>query len=101
MAIKRNTAKDAPPLPDPQPEAELADQPATDTELAQEAEESMVFYHGKFGKREITKEQWEAAGIPDQPTVLWERHTGFKVPQAAFGPKALQVLRQDPDFRIS
>lgn len=71
-----------------------------DTELAEAAEEPMVTYHGQFGKREITKENWEQAGVQGMPTVEWLRHSGFKVPLDVFTPQALQVLRQDPDFKI-
>lgn len=81
-------------------EPELAENPATDTELADAAEESMVTYHGPFGLREITAQQWQAAGVADMPTVLWERRTGFKVPKNVFTEQALQVLRQDQGFRV-
>lgn len=99
MAIKRRN-EDAPPLPaDAQP-PELADDPNTDPELAEAAEEPMVVYTGEFGMREITAEQWAEAGVPDMPTVKWERHTGFKVRADVFSPQALQVLRQDSGFRV-
>lgn len=79
---------------------ELLDDPNTDTDLAEAAGEPMVVYQGEFGKREITAQQWSEAGVPDMPTVVWERRTGFKVPVSAFTPQALQVLRQDPGFQV-
>lgn len=79
---------------------ELADDPNTDTELAEAAEEPMVVYQGEFGKREITAQQWQEAGVPGMPTVVWERRSNFKVPVSAFTPQALQVLRQDQGFRV-
>jgi hypothetical protein len=79
---------------------ELADDPDTDTELAEAAEEPMVVFQGEAGRREITAEQWQEAGVPGMPTVVWERRTGFKVPVSAFTPQALQVLRQDQGFRV-
>jgi hypothetical protein len=60
----------------------------------------MVVYRGEFGRREITKEQWEQAGISGMPTVVWERASGFKVPVSVFTEQALQVLRQDQGFRV-
>jgi len=78
---------------------ELADT-EDDAVLAEEAGEPMVVYQGEFGKREITAEQWQQAGVQGMPTVVWERSSGFKVPASAFTPQALQVLRQDQGFRV-
>lgn len=98
--VNRRRNEDAPPLPgDPQP-PELADDANTDAELAEAAEEPMVVFQGEASRREITAAQWAEAGCPDMPTVLWERHTGFKVPVNVFTPQALQVLRQDQGFRV-
>lgn len=93
----RKRTEDAPPLPDPQPELAHTED---DTMLADEAGEPMVVYNGVFGRREITAEQWSAAGVQGMPTVVWERHTGFKVPRSAFTEQALQVLRQDQGFQV-
>lgn len=79
---------------------ELRDDPNTDPELAEAAEEPMVEFQGEAGRREITAEQWAEAGVAGMPTVVWERRTGFKVPVSVFTPQALQVLRQDQGFRV-
>lgn len=129
MAIKKKSSeKDAPPLPaEAQPagsgattaqpqqatqesgvtanvsneaDSELMDDPNTDVELAEAAEEPMVEYTGPASRREITSEQWQGAGVADMPTVVWERHSGFKVPKSVFSEQALQVLRQDGGFRV-
>jgi hypothetical protein len=85
-------------------DAEELETTEADEELAATEEETegppVVTYHGGFGKREITKEQWEAAGVSGMPTTSWERRTGHRVPADVFSPQALQVLRQDPDFRV-
>jgi hypothetical protein len=87
------------PVVDDETEPELA-HTEDDTALAEESEEAMVVYRGEFGRREITKEQWEQAGISGMPTVVWERASGFKVPVSVFTEQALQVLRQDQGFRV-
>lgn len=85
----------------PEPDApELQDDPNTDPELAEAAEEPMVVYQGGYGRREITREQWAEAGVPNMPTIVWERRTGFKVPASVFTEQAMQVLRQDQGFRV-
>lgn len=67
-------------------------------------EEPMVTYHGASTRREITQMEWRGAGVPDMPTVFWERRLGAtehsKVPVNAFTEQALQVLRQDQDFQV-
>lgn len=113
--VGKRTSPSTPSQPDGS-EAEAANEPTFGEQLKASAageqaqpgvndgtapdEEPMVTYHGAFGKREITKEQWEQAGVVEMPTVAWERRTGFKVPVDAFTPRALQVLRQDADFRV-
>lgn len=62
--------------------------------------EPMVTYNGEFSRREISKEDWERAGVPDMPGVVWERATGHKIPKSVFTEQALQVLRQDPDIQV-
>lgn len=62
--------------------------------------EPMVTYHGEFSRREISKEDWERAGIADMPAVVWDRATGHKVPKSVFTDQALQVLRQDSGFQV-
>lgn len=79
---------------------ELADDPNTDAELADAADEPMVLFQGEATRREITAEQWAAASVTGMPTVVWERRTGMQVPVSAFTPQALQVLRQDQGFRV-
>lgn len=85
------------PTPD---EQELAEDPTTDPELAEAAEEPMVVYNGVFGRREITVQQWKDAGVDNMPTVLWTREEGFRVPRSVFTEQALQVLRQDGGFQV-
>jgi hypothetical protein len=79
---------------------ELAEDPNTDSELAEEAGEPMVAYRGEFGRREITTEQWAEAGVPNMPTVVWDWRSSFRVPKSVFTEQALQVLRQDQGFQV-
>jgi hypothetical protein len=79
---------------------ELQEDPNTDAELAEAAEEPMVVYTGESSRREITAEQWAEAGVEGMPTVLWERQSGHKVPANVFSDQALQVLRQDGGFQV-
>lgn len=81
-------------------EPALADDPNTDPELAEAADEPMVEYTGEFGRREIKASEWRQAGVEGMPDVVWERRTGHKVPASVFSPQALQVLRQDQGFRV-
>lgn len=73
---------------------------ADDQALAEEAGEPMVEYTGEFSRREISAGEWQAAGVSDMPTVVWERRTGNKVAKSVFTEQALQVLRQDGGFRV-
>lgn len=63
-------------------------------------DEPMVTFHGAATRREISAAEWAGAGVADMPTVVWERRTGHKVSRSAFTDQALQVLRQDQDFRV-
>lgn len=120
MTIRKNK-QDAPPLPtDAQPQGsgavpgaaektfgERLKEGAAGQQVApgvndgtEQESEPMVTFHGAAGLREITTEQWQGAGVANMPTVKWERRTGFKVPKSAFTDQALQVLRQDQDFRV-
>jgi hypothetical protein len=69
-------------------------------EFSDRDEEPMVEYVGEFGKREISVEDWEKAGVKGMPLVAWDRRTGHKVPKSVFTEQALQVLRQDGGFRV-
>lgn len=80
-------------------DAELG-QTEADQALAEAAEEPMVTFHGEATVRTITSQEWANAGVANMPTVTWERRTGHKVSADVFDAKALQVLRQDPDFRV-
>jgi len=74
-----------------------------DKELAEEEadlDKNFVGFHGEFSKREITVDEWRAAGVQDQPGVTWNRANNRRVPKDAFTAQALNVLRQDPDFRV-
>lgn len=120
MAISRKRQADAPPLPDgaPQPEEEytgpgaraVVGEPVIDSDLvetteddliAEETGEPMVYYIGQFGRREISVQDWQRAHVADQPAVSWTRANNFAVPQSAFHDIALNVLRQDSDFRFA
>lgn len=80
-------------------DAELG-QTEADNELADAADEPMVTFHGDATNRTITAQEWADNGVTNMPTVTWERRTGHKVPANVFDAKALQLLRQDPDFRV-
>lgn len=84
---------------EPKMDPELGDTD-TDAELAEEAGEPMVKYTGEFSRREISVADWQGAGVPDMPAVVWDRAHGMQVPRSVFSEQALQVLRQEGHFEV-
>jgi len=57
-------------------------------------------YKGRATYRRITAEQWEKAGVEDQPEVIWNQANGFQVPVDQLNEKALEALRNDGSFSV-
>lgn len=57
-----------------------------------------VVYRGEASLRTISREQWLAAGVPDQDTTSWDRNTGLS--RDHFTNAALEVLRRDANFKF-
>lgn len=61
--------------------------------------EPYVEWIGGAGYREVTKEQWEEAGIKDQDTVFWTRESP-RLPLSQLTDEARQRLAAEPDFHF-
>lgn len=64
------------------------------------AEKKGVAYVGQASKREITKDEWQQAGVKDQATVTWSKRNGKVVPLDNFTEEALDILDNDAGFVI-
>ena len=60
---------------------------------------SYVEWTGSAGVREVTVEQWKAAGVEDQDTVLWTRESP-RVSMSALTVAAQERLAAEPDFKF-
>lgn len=112
MVGKRNQ----PPAEPVADQAELQNQPGdrellgTETEPVAEGEAAktdryevpagQVVYRGSFSAREITLQDWQKAGVQDQPGVRWDRKNNYSLPKEGFSEAALRLLAHDSDIRI-
>ena len=65
-----------------------------------EAREPGVAYVGKAPVRIVRREEFEKAGVTEQDTATWTRNNGHFVKKSAFTEAALNVLLQDPAFKV-
>jgi hypothetical protein len=68
--------------------------------LAAEATEPAVVYTGKAPVRIVRREEFEKAGVTEQDTATWTRQNKHSVKKSAFTEAALNVLLQDPAFKV-
>lgn len=53
-------------------------------------------YVGTADNRVMLERDWKAAGIENQPTVVWSKANGYSVPRSALSDDAWGVLATDP-----
>ncbi len=61
--------------------------------------EPYVEWTGSVGHREITAEQWLAAGIEDQDTLVWTRESP-RIAISRLTDDARQRLSEEPNFKF-
>jgi hypothetical protein len=55
-------------------------------------EEDLVLYVGGADVRQITKSEWEGAGVENQDTVVFNKENNWRVPADELTGDALQLL---------
>ena len=84
-----------------QGEPEAVPQPVFHEPLKKEEDNGpTVHYVGSSSNRVITQEEWEQAGITDQPTVMWDESNDRTVPLDSLTELAQQRLGNEPGFEI-
>jgi len=61
---------------------------------------NVVRYVGVVSERQISREDWEQAGVPDQEGVVWRKDQGNWVSLDRFSPEAIRVLQATGEFQI-
>ena len=59
---------------------------------ASKDDEDLVLYVGGADVRQITAQEWEAAGVENQDTVVFNRENNWRVPANELTDAALQLL---------
>lgn len=67
---------------------------------AEEAKEPAVIYVGSAPVRIVSRADFEKAGVTDQDTATWNRRNGHSVKKSNFSDAALDVMLQDPTFKV-
>lgn len=50
--------------------------------------------------REITKQQWEDAGVKNQDATVWSKLNGWAIPVDQFNKAAMAVISGEEGFRV-
>lgn len=74
-------------------EAATTSQPTTE-----KSKEATIRYTGGASLRQITKTEWEQAGVSDQDTVAWSRSNNFTVKASLLNEAALNAIESDPSL---
>jgi len=60
-----------------------------------------IKYTGPAHRRQITADEWKAAGFPNGSTVVWDWNNGFSVPADSLTPEQVKnVIDPDKEFII-